>query len=315
MVDLADRSLARVAERPLLCMSLHDIHAAVARESAGDDLAALHARLVSAYEAAADDWHALPDDGHVHRHLVHHLAEAGRPSDAAPLLLCARWLSAALAATHDLSALLETVAATAMRALDEHAAARLAECAAALLLSAHVLADDPGQLLFQLVGRLPPGSALAASAAAALRDAGGTRLHGGARVALRPPPELFAVVGGPLRRAITTHTDWVRCVAVAPAAPGWLATGSTDQLVHVYVAPPPLLRLVLLLVRRPRAAACCCYCYSATPLLLLTKSLITSPLSGTTCAPPTAASSPHAAATAAPCAAWRGSAAPAGSRA
>ena len=111
------------------------------------DLPALHDQLLAAYrDQCPGGWASGPDDGYFYQHLAHHLHQADRIPELTALLLDLDWMTAKLA-TGTISGLLADY-----DTLPADPALRLV--AGALRLSAHVLADDPGQLPSQLTGRL-----------------------------------------------------------------------------------------------------------------------------------------------------------------
>jgi WD40 repeat protein len=151
---LSDRALARRDEADR--MMLHDLQRLYARSQV-EDLAALHGALADAYLArrgladdGRDSHYAGLDDGYFFQRLPWHLVEARRHDDLAALLFDFDWLDAKLRATSP-AALLTDFAFVA----PQHSVHREAMLVRdAVLLASHVLADDPGQLSSQLVGRL-----------------------------------------------------------------------------------------------------------------------------------------------------------------
>ena len=85
--------------------------------------------------------------------------------------------------------------------------------AAALRLSAHVLADDPGQLPSQLTGRL------AGQHDPQLQDLLQRTRRWTATPWLRPLTASLTPAGGPLLRILTGHDGWVQAVAVSAGRP------------------------------------------------------------------------------------------------
>lgn len=106
-----------------------------------------------------------------------------------------------------------------------------------LALSAHVLAEEPKQLPFQVLGRLlgcenPVVSALRAGATAALKK--GVYPVGQSRCSLRPVSAgSLNLVGGPLLRTLQLHRDWVRCLALSSDG-RQLISASNDLTVKVW---------------------------------------------------------------------------------
>ena len=128
-------------------VTLHDLLYDYNRGKLGvQKTARLHNCLLEAYNPGPGPWHSVPDDGYLYRHLVYHLAEAGRKEELRRLLLDFDWLLAKLEAT-DIAGLIDDY-----RSASDDADLRLVRDA--LILSAHVLRRSPGQLTGQLVGRL-----------------------------------------------------------------------------------------------------------------------------------------------------------------
>ena len=142
--DLASKSLLRAEANRV---NLHDLQMDYLVRADGDGLPALGDRLLAAYgEQCPGGWATGPDDGYFRQHLARRLRHAGRITELRALLLDLDWMSAKLAAG-DVSGLLADY-----DTLPSDPAARLV--AAALRLSAPVLAGDPRELPGQLTGRL-----------------------------------------------------------------------------------------------------------------------------------------------------------------
>jgi len=142
---LADLSLLRQDEAGRV--TLHDLQMDYVRKQAGADMAALHQRLLDAYdETCSDGWSSLPEDGYSYEWLPWHLREAGNIQELRTLLLDFRWLRAKLNAT-TVNALLGDYGL-----LPGDAALKLV--ANSLRLSAHVLVKSKHQLASRLRGHL-----------------------------------------------------------------------------------------------------------------------------------------------------------------
>ena len=217
--DLLDRlvDLSLLHRSPDGRLSLHDLQLDYVRKYAGD-LPARHRRLLDAYRlASAGHWHMLPRDGYIHRLLAYHLAAAGLKHELRHALLDYRFLQAKLDAT-DANSLL----ADYDHLGPDDAPARLVQ--SAIRLSAHVLADRPGELPGQLLGRLSISqendiSALLASVAA----------HA-PRPCLLPSFPSLDPPGGPLLRTLKGHTNWVNAVAVTPDGKRALSASDDNTL-------------------------------------------------------------------------------------
>ena len=188
--------------------------------AAPPDLPALHDRLLAAYrEQCPGGWASGPDDGYFYQHLAHHLHQAGRIPELQALLLDLDWMNAKLA-TGNIPGLLADY-----DTLPSDPAMRLV--AGALRLSAHVLADDPGQLPSQLTGRL------ASQHDPQLRDLLQRTRSWPATPWLRPLTASLTPPGGPLQRTLTGHDGRVQAVAVS--ADGRRAvSGGDDGTVRVW---------------------------------------------------------------------------------
>jgi len=200
-------------------VSLHDLQMDyLTRRAPG--LPALHDRLLAAYrDQCPAGWATGPDDGYFYQHLAHHLHQAGRIADLRALLLDLDWMNAKLTAG-TISGLLADY-----ETLPSDPALHLV--ADALRLSAHVLADHPGQLLGQLTGRLVGQND------PQLRDLLQRARRRRATPWLRPLTASLTPPGGPLLRTLTGHDGSVNAVAVS--ADGRRAvSGGYDKTVRVW---------------------------------------------------------------------------------
>ena len=213
--DLAGKSLLRAEAGRV---SLHDLQMDYLSRRA-PDLPALHNQLLAAYgRQCPSGWASGPDDGYFYQHLAHHLREAGRTQELQELLLDLDWITTKLAT----GTIPELLADYDILRADP----ALRVVSGALRLSAHVLADDPGQLPSQLTGRLA--------------DHTDPRLQGLLQC-LRQWPAPWAAPadrqphppGGSLQRTLTGHHGEVHTVAVS--ADGRCAvSGGRDGTVRVW---------------------------------------------------------------------------------
>jgi tetratricopeptide (TPR) repeat protein len=67
-------------------VTLHDLLREYTREQLGDELAATHAALLSAYNPDGKPWSQIEHDGYLYYHLAYHLREAGRKGELYELL-------------------------------------------------------------------------------------------------------------------------------------------------------------------------------------------------------------------------------------
>ena len=198
IADLAHKSLLRAEAGRI---SLHDLQMDYLIRRA-PDLPALHDRLLAAYrDQCPAGWASGPDDGYLYQHLARHLRQAARIPELTALLLDLDWMTAKLA-TGTISGLL-----TDYDTLPDDPAMRLV--AGALRLSAHVLADHPGQLPSQLTGRL------VGQPDPQLRDLLQRTRSWPAAPWLRPLTASLTPPGGPLQRTLTGHDGPVRAVAIS----------------------------------------------------------------------------------------------------
>jgi WD40 repeat protein len=213
--DLADKSLLRTEDGRV---SLHDLQMDYLARSA-PDLPALHNQLLAAYAAhCPGGWASGPNDGYFYEHLAHHLHHADRLAELRSLLFGLDWMNAKLTAGK-VPGLLADYAT-----LPADPAASLV--AGALRLSAQVLADDPGQLPGQLMGRL------ASQDDPQLRDLLQRILRWPATRWLRPLTASLTPPDGPLQRTMTGHDGEVMSVTVT--ADGRVISGSDDGTVRVW---------------------------------------------------------------------------------
>jgi WD40 repeat protein len=214
--DLAHKSLLRAEAGRI---SLHDLQMDYLTRRA-PDLPPLHDRLLAAYrDQCPGGWADGPDDGYFHQHLAHHLRQAERIPELKALLLDLDWMTAKLT-TGTIPGLLADY-----DILPADPATRLV--ASALRLSAHVLADDPGQLPSQLTGRL------ASLPDPQLRDLLRRARSWPVTPWLRPMTASLTPPGGPLQRTLAGHDGLVSAVAVS--ADGRRAvSGGDDGTVRVW---------------------------------------------------------------------------------
>lgn len=204
---------------------LHDLQRLYVRGRAGD-LAALHGRLVDAYESRCG--HGLAtglDDGYFFQKLPSHLAAAGRAAELRALLGSYEWLGAKLRATSPA----EIIADFALIGR-EHRDDELVLVRDALRLSSHVLARNSKDLPGQLIGRLGYFEDEGASVIRALL----AQARGESRYAwLMPVTPSLTPPGGPLVRTLAGHANAVNTVAVTPD--GLRAvSGSRDRTLMVW---------------------------------------------------------------------------------
>jgi WD40 repeat protein len=219
---LADRALARMDQDGQL--TLHDVQRLYALSQV-PDLAALHCALADAYlslHGHANDGgapYAGLDDGYFFQRVPWHLAQAGRHDVLAGLIFDFDWLDAKLRATSPAELLAD------LAFLDsEHPAHREAMLVRdAVRLASHVLADDPGQLSSQLVGRLLGFESKHERLGRLLAQVrAGTR-----HPWLCPLTPTLTAPGGPLVRTFVGHTDGLTAVAVMPS--GKQALSASDD--------------------------------------------------------------------------------------
>ena len=184
------------------------------------DLPGLHDRLLAAYrDQCPAGWASGPDDGYFYQHLAHHLRQAARIPELKALLLDLDWMTAKLAAGTIPGLLADYDTFPADPAL------RLV--ASALRLSAHVLADHPGQLPSQLTGRLagqPDGQ---------VRDLLQRTRSWPVTPWLRPLTASLTPPGGPLQRTLAGHDGPVQAVAVSTDGRR-AVSGGADRTVRVW---------------------------------------------------------------------------------
>jgi WD40 repeat protein len=216
---LQQLSLAARFDSEAQTLRLHDVLRDWLRGRNQAGLPGRHRRFLDARRPAAG-WGALPPaEPYLWRHLAYHLAEAGAGAELRSLLLDYAWLEAKLAAT-DVNALLADYDAL----VSDDPDLRLVENA--LRLSAHVLADHPGQLPGQLLGRLlgrtEPGI-VALCEHAHLTPSG---------LWLRPRSGSLVQPGGALIRTLSILPDQITTLGVLPD--GRVVSGSSAGLLRIW---------------------------------------------------------------------------------
>ncbi len=195
------------------------LHACLQDQYLADDLAGLHNHLVESYRkrcSAFGGWSTGPDDGYYFQHLAGHLVSAGRRGELQSLLFDYGWLARYLSCTtcpggrySDLYALLADFDIALSAALDQQSA-QLRLVQQALALSAPALAEDPGQLAPQMLGRLLP---FQEPEIQGLIEKVKMRREDNW---LRPLAACFTPPGSEVVRTLVGHTDWVTAVSILP---------------------------------------------------------------------------------------------------
>jgi WD40 repeat protein len=224
--DRGARKLLATAERKALLrlegngsqrrLLLHDLQYDYLR-AVQPNLAHLHSELLAAYRRGCPNgWPTGPNDGYFFQQLPYHLVHAGKIDELRTLVFNFDWLSAKLSAT-DAAALADD-----LDRLPGDAEARL--LVNALRLSAHVLAQDPGQLAGQLWGRLPSDNhpAIEALLAGAKRNN---------QSALLPTTASLAAADGRMVRTLVGHREVVTAVALTPDGRRAISASETSLIV------------------------------------------------------------------------------------
>ena len=222
--EMADIALVDViVNKTSRSVSLHDLLRDYCRDMLDRRRPEVHRKLLSSYNPDCGPWHQVADDGYIYANLAYHLIEADEQDCLRSALLDFDWIMAKLRAT----GVVATIA-------DYDAAMTEAECSdpksplnlvrSAIQLSAHVLANNPGQLWYQLYGRLmnQPHRAIQG-----LLD----RPPAGYR--LRPVALCLLPPGTALRQTLAGHKDSICCVAVSPCGRIGL-TASYDGTIKVW---------------------------------------------------------------------------------
>jgi len=225
---LAQKALLRVAEQQLI--TLHDMQRRYLQRQA-TDMPALHRQWLEAYKAqcsppadktATYNWANGPDDGYFFQQLTFHLQGAGQQAELERLLSDFNWLQVKLNKT-DANRLIADY--DRLDLAERHDFLRLIQDS--IRLSAHVIAEDKGQLAAQLLGRL-----------LAFED---RKLQGLIHQAqawqgatwLRPLTASLTPPGGPLIRTLIGHKGWVGDVVVTPNG-RYILSASRDKTVKVW---------------------------------------------------------------------------------
>ena len=212
--ELARKSLLHVEANRV---SLHDLQMDFVIRWAAGSLPTLHAQLLAAYrKQCLSGWASGPDDGYFYEHLAHHLHHADRIQELQALLLDLDWMNAKLTIGNvpGLLADYDTLPSDPILGL----------VAGALRLSAHVLADEPGQLPSQLTGRLTSQPDLQ------LHDLLERAQHWSATPWLRPLTASLTPPGGPLLRTLTAQDRPVNAVAVSADGRRAVSGGGTVKM-------------------------------------------------------------------------------------
>ena len=212
---------AAMAHRTDGRLGLHDLQRGYLRGMV-TDAPARHRALVERYRVACGgDWEELPADDYVFGDLPRHMRDAGMAEDLAALLADYGWLAGGLAATGSLTG--ATIQLDGFSTEEAHAI--LAEI---LRNIAHVVAERPGLLAQQLMGRLPAEvpprlTTLWQSARAAIARVQSPSLTPATASLLPHSPEL--------RRTLTGHAGAVTAVALAG---GRALSGSHDRTLRLW---------------------------------------------------------------------------------
>eukprot|EP00913_Durusdinium_trenchii_P009569 g8990.t3 len=209
------------------------------------------------------------------RMLLYHLSLAGRGEEGRALLLRWEWMASRLRRPGDVIAVVAELKASKTKlfqqlswnrvrwlrkALSSPSSSQVNEAPAdgiwnalveVLTLSAHILAEDPSQLPFQVLGRLlgfeeEPGGTSSDGALQELRARATGALEAGVypvfngkeqwKASICPvSPGTLQGVGGPLQRTLQLHQDWVRSLAVNRDGT-LLASASNDLSVNLGLA-------------------------------------------------------------------------------
>jgi WD40 repeat protein len=211
VAGLAGKSLLRVeADR----VSVHDLQMDYLVRVSGAGLPRLHYALLVAYrEQCPGSWAAGPDDGYFDQHLARHLRQAGQVAELRELLCDLDWMNRKLR-VGDIPGLLADYGH-----LPSDPAAGMV--GGALRLAAHIIADDPGQLPGQLIGRL------SGAHHPRVRDLMEKSREWPAGPWLHPLTGSLTAPGGPLLQTLAGHDGKVQAVAVS--ADGRRAVSSGDD--------------------------------------------------------------------------------------
>ena len=176
-----------------------------------------HARLVAGWQGA-DDWPSLRDD-YALRHLPMHMWRAGETAALADMLCSPAWMVAKLTGP-GLQSLLDDY-----NSYGPKFGGDVDLVGRTLNLVASALADDPGELPAQLLGRLADEDGAAISA---LRVAAASLVRPGYPVPIR---STLTPLGLELRRFVG-HSKRVTCVA--ELRDGSIVSGSGDRTIRVW---------------------------------------------------------------------------------
>jgi len=223
LATLDRKSLLRLeGESPARRLSLHDLQYDFLRAAVAD-WPALHSRLLDAYRRLCPaGFPSGPDDGYFFARLPWHLHAAGRCADLRRLLLDYAWLRTKLAALGPAP----LIADYDLLPADQD----LQRIQGALRLSAHILAQEQGQLATQLLGRLLgfESPVLQDFCRQVLEEK-----NQEGRPWLRPLTSSLTPPGGPLLRTLRGHTDRVIAVALTPDGRR-AVSGSMDNTLKVW---------------------------------------------------------------------------------
>ena len=227
-------------------MALHDVVRDFLRDDLGPQrLAELNGVLLGAVAAGlptADPldpaapgpvrvawWELDRGQGYMWDHLIEHLLEAGRRSDAEGIACDLRWVGTRLEQSGP------AAPAADLSLLDTPRAARLR---VAITRAAHLLAPtQPTRAVVDVLHSRAANDPDWGAQVIALRD----MCHKPRLVNRWPPPDLPSPA---LRRVLTGHTRAVTAIAIAPDG-SWLVTGGDDGMVRIWDAATGQVRAIL----------------------------------------------------------------------
>ncbi len=234
LINLYERSLIRFNrlknednDKPKILISLHDLlHDFATRMT--EDKVSLHQSLLNAYNRICrNNWSSGPDDGYFFTELAGHFIQAGHSEDLADLLFEFNWIQIKTDKSIVLDLIQDYNLAKKTLPLKHHLHYSLELLQSCLMLSSHIITQNPKLLAGQLIGRMDD-----------YRDINIRKVLDEAKKSKKYPwlKPLFASLKEPdsvCLRILYGHINSVLSVAISPNAKR-VISGSSDHTMKIW---------------------------------------------------------------------------------